>query len=222
MAAPEAESTVSTKLAGLVARAKKEDRLTNVVQYVDEELLRLLNNWLKAGVVERGVVTQASEGVPQGGPVSPVLANVYLHYVLDLRFERRFKKNCRSVAELTRRFADDFMAVFRDQQDAERFQQELEGRLAAFGLRVAPEKTAKLRFDGSLLRGPGRPVERPATFTFLGFTHYLTKARSGCIHLGRKPSAKARERFLCTAATWLTANQHVRVRAQQANVTRML
>ena len=72
----------------------------------DGGLLRLLNKWLKAGVMERGVVTRASEGVPQGGPVSPVLANVYLHYVLDLWFERRFKKTCRGVAELTR-FADD-------------------------------------------------------------------------------------------------------------------
>ena len=187
----------------------------------DGGLLRLLNKWLKAGVMERGVVTRASEGVPQGGPVSPVLANVYLHYVLDLWFERRFKKTCPGVAELTR-FADDFVAVFRDQQDAERFRQELEERLAAFGLRVAPEKTATLCFDGSLLQGQGRPAVRPATFTFLGFTHYLTKARSGFIHVGRKPSVKTRERFLRAVATWLMANKHVRVWVQQAHLTRML
>jgi RNA-directed DNA polymerase len=183
----------------------------------DGGLLRLLNKWLKAGVMARGVVTRASEGVPQGGPVSPGLANGYLHDVLELWFERRFKKTCRSVAELTR-FADDFVAVFRDQHDAERVRPELEERLAAFGLRVAPETTARLRFDGSLVRGPGRPAERPATFTCLGFTHYQTKARSGFIHVGRKPGVKTRERVLRPVATWLVANQHVRVWAQQAHL----
>jgi RNA-directed DNA polymerase len=137
----------------------------------DGGLLRLLNKWLKAGVMENGVVTHLSEGVPQGGPVSPVLANVYLHYVLDLWFERRFRKTCRCYAELTR-FADDFVAAFENREDAERFRQEMDERLAAFGLRVVPEKTAMLHFDGSLLQGgPGRPTAKPGTFTFLGFTH---------------------------------------------------
>jgi retron-type reverse transcriptase len=85
--------------------------------------MRLLNKWLKAGVMENGIVTRTEDGEPQGGPVSPVLANVYLHYVLDLWFERCFKKTCRSFAELTR-FADDFVAVLRDQADAERFRRE--------------------------------------------------------------------------------------------------
>src|SRR5260370_28966778 len=76
----------------------------------DGGLLRLLNKWLKAGVMENGVVTRVDDGVPQGGPVSPVLSNIYLHYVLDLWFERRFKKNCRGYAELTR-FADDFQTA---------------------------------------------------------------------------------------------------------------
>src|SRR5215207_3837466 len=133
----------------------------------DGGLLRLIDKWLNAGVMENGVVTSSEDGVPQGGPVSPVLANVYLHYVLDLWFERRFKKSCRRWTELTR-YADDFVAVFQDRGDAERFRQEVEERLAAFGLRVAPEKTAVLHFDGTLLQGQGHPAERPATFTFLG------------------------------------------------------
>jgi RNA-directed DNA polymerase len=109
----------------------------------DGGLLRLLNKWLKAGVMEHGVVTRTSDGVPQGGPVSPVLANIYLHYVLDLCFERRFKRTCRGFAELTR-FADDFVVAFKYHGDAVRFRQGVEERLAAFGLRVAPEKTALL------------------------------------------------------------------------------
>jgi group II intron reverse transcriptase/maturase len=188
----------------------------------DGGLLRLLNKWLKAGVMEDGVVTQMTDGVPQGGPVSPVLSNIYLHYVLDLWFERRFRKTCRGYAELTR-FADDFVAAFQNREDAERFRQELDERLTAFGLRIVPEKTALLDFDGSLLQGgPGRPTEKPGTFTFLGFTHYLTKTRRGTITIGRTPSVKARERFVRKVTTWVKANRQQPVRAQQAHLTTML
>jgi group II intron reverse transcriptase/maturase len=188
----------------------------------DGGLLRLLNKWLKAGVMENGVVTRMSEGVPQGGPVSPVLSNIYLHYVLDLWFERRFRKTCRGYAELTR-FADDFVAAFQNREDAERFRQEMDERLAAFGLRIVPEKTALLLFDGSLLQGgAGRPAEKPDTFTFLGFTHYLTKTRRGTITIGRTPSVKARERFVRKVTTWVKANRHQPVRAQQTHLTKML
>jgi RNA-directed DNA polymerase len=184
-------------------------------------LLRLLNKWLKAGVMEQGIVTRTEDGVPQGGPVSPVLANVYLHYVLDLWFERRFKKTCRAFAELTR-FADDFVAVFRNQDDAERFRRDMEERLAAFGLHVAPEKTAVRCFDGSLLQGRKDRADRLETFTFLGFTHYLRRSLSGFVHVARKPSVKTRERFLREVAAWLQANQHVRVWVHQAHLTRVL
>src|SRR6266550_5837862 len=188
----------------------------------DGGLIRLLNKWLKAGVMEDGLVTRLNDGVPQGGPVSLVLSNTYLHYVLDLWFERRFRKTCRGYAEFTR-FADDFVAVFENREDAERFRQEMDKRLTAFGLRVVPEKTALLHFDGSLLQGSqGRPVEKPGTFTFLGFTHYLTKTRRGTITIARTPSVKARERFMRKVTTWVKANRHQPVRAQQARLTKML
>ena len=187
----------------------------------DGGLIRLLNKWLKAGVMENGVVSLSAEGVPQGGPVSPVLSNIYLHYVLDLWFERRFKKTCRGYAELTR-FADDFVAMFRHRADAVRFGQEMEERLAAFGLQVAPEKTALLRFDGTLLFGESRPAIKPATFTFLGFTHYLRKSRSGPVNIERKPSVEARERFIRKVATWLKANKHLNVREQQEYLAKAL
>ncbi len=187
----------------------------------DGGLIRLLNKWLKAGVLEDGVVTYTIDGVPQGGPASPVLSNIYLHYVLDLWFERRFRKTCQGYAELTR-FADDFVAVFQEHADAERFRQELDERLAAFGLRVVPEKTALLRFDGGLLQGRGRRTEKPGTFTFLGFTHYLTKSRRGTIIVARTPSVKARERFVSKAKAWVKAHKHQPVRAQQAHLAKML
>lgn len=187
----------------------------------DGGLLRLIGKWLSAGVMENGVVTRAADGTPQGGPVSPVLANIYLHYVLDLWFERRFKKTCRKWAELTR-YADDFVAVFQDRGDAERFRAEVEERLAAFGLKIAPDKTAMLHFDGNLLKGPGRPAVKPETFAFLGFTHFLTKTREGQVHIRRTPSVTARERFLRRVADWLKANRHLHVRPQQAHLSKML
>jgi group II intron reverse transcriptase/maturase len=187
----------------------------------DGGLIRLLDQWLKAGVMENGVVTHLDEGVPQGGPVSPVLSNVYLHYVLDLWFERRLKKTCRGFAELTR-FADDYVATFQNQADAERFRREMEERLTAFGLRVAPEKTAVLHFDGSLLQRSGKQVVKPATFTFLGFVHYRTKTRRGRVTVARKPSIKARERFVRKVKVWVKAHRHDPVRKQQAELTRKL
>jgi RNA-directed DNA polymerase len=188
----------------------------------DGGLLHLLNKWLKAGVMENGVVTLSEDGVPQGGPVSPVLSNTYLHYVLDLWFERRFRRTCRGYAELTR-FADDFVAVFEGREDAERFRREMDERLTAFGLRVVPEKTVLLHFDGSLLQGgPGRPAEKPGTFTFLGFTHYVTKTRRGTITVARTPSVKARERFVRKVTTWVKSNRHLPVRAQQAHLAKKL
>jgi len=188
----------------------------------DGGLIRLLNKWRKAGAMENGVVILSEDGVPQGGPVSPVLSNIYLHYVLDLWFERRFKKTCRGYAELTR-FADDFVAAFGTHEDATRFRLEMDERLAAFGLQVAPEKTALLNFDASLLQGgPGRPVERPDTFTFLGFTHFRARTRKGTVHVGRTPSVKARERFVAKYAEWLRVNRHGSVWEHQARLTQAL
>jgi RNA-directed DNA polymerase len=187
----------------------------------DGGLLRLVSKWLKAGVMEDGVVVHNAEGTPQGGPVSPVLANVYLHFVLDLWFEKRFKKSCRKWAELTR-YCDDFVAAFQDRGDAERFRREVEERLAAFGLKVAPEKTAVLRFDGNLIKGPGRPAVKPESFTFLGFRLCLAKTREKKVHIRLTPSIQSRERFLRRVREWLRRNRHTNVRAQQTHLSKML
>ena len=125
----------------------------------------------------------------KAGPSAPCFRTSTCTTSLDVWFERRFKKTCRSYAELTR-FADDFVAAFRNQADARRFRQEMEERLAAFGLRVAPEKTALLRFDGDLLLGSGRPAMRPATFAFLGFIHYLAKDRRGILNIVLNQASK--------------------------------
>ncbi len=116
--------------------------------------------------------------------------------MLDAWFERSFKKGCRGWAELTR-YADDFVAGFVRQEDAERFRREVERRLGAFGLKVAPEKTRGVHFDGNLLRGSGKPVEKPGSFTFLGFTHYLKKNAGGRWRWDGSQAAR-RESALCS------------------------
>jgi group II intron reverse transcriptase/maturase len=189
----------------------------------DGGLLRLLGKWLKAGVLEHGVVTRGgTNGTPQGGPISPVLANIYLHYALDLWFEKRFQKTCRGVAQLTR-YADDFVAVFEDEGDARRYREALEERLHGFGLQVAAEKTAIVPFDRRQWgRGGGRSGPKPGRFTLLGFTHVLMRTRRGQIVVGRTPSVAARERFVAQVGKWLKAHRHVPEREQQARLARAL
>ena len=116
------------------------------------------------------------------------------------------------------------MAAFQDHGDAQRFRVEVEDeeRLAAFWLKVAPAKTRVLPFDGTVLLRPGRPTTRPQSFTFLGFTHFLTKTREGKLNIGRTPSRISRERFLRRAADWLRANRHLPVSDQQRHLGRAL
>ena len=156
----------------------------------DPNVLRIVQRFLKAGVMEEGVVHEVHEGTPQGGLVSPVLANIYLHYVLDLWFERRFKKSCQGKAHLVR-YCDDFIACFEHEVEARRFGQELVERLAAFDLEVEPSKTAILRFGAQAERDCHRDgLGRPQTFSFLGLTHYVSRSRRGRFVVGRKTERK--------------------------------
>lgn len=152
----------------------------------DPQFLRIVRRFLKAGVMEDGVFDATTEGTPQGGLVSPVLSNIYLHYVLDLWFEKRFAKQCRGKAFLIR-FADDYIACFQYEGDAKRFHQEMRTRLAAFDLEVEPSKTALLRFGSTSLHGGKREAR---TFNLLGFTHYVTRSRKGRFVVGRKTEGK--------------------------------
>jgi RNA-directed DNA polymerase len=111
----------------------------------DGVILRLIGKWLRAGVMQDGVVIRPEAGTPQGGPLSPILANVYLHYVLDLWFEKRVRRSVRGETYLIR-FADDFVATFQYRRDAEGFDRDLRQRLARFNLAVADEKTRLLIF----------------------------------------------------------------------------
>lgn len=180
----------------------------------DKNLLRLIQRLLKAGVIDAGTFSASDSGTPQGGLVSPILANIYLHYVPDLWFEKRVVRKCQDEAYLVR-YADDFVACFRREADARDFEQLLKERLEAFGLEVEPTKTALLRFGTlapALCKRDGR--RKPGTFNFLGFTHYLKiGGRSGRVTLGRKTQ---RDRF--SKKLKMVGEQLVRLRTQGTSV----
>jgi group II intron reverse transcriptase/maturase len=155
----------------------------------DPNFLRIVRRFLKAGIMEDGAFTASDAGAPQGGLVSPVLSNIYLHYVLDLWFEKRFAVNCAGNAYLIR-YADDYVACFEQEADARAFLGAMTERLAEFDLEIEPTKTALLRFGSQCL---GEAVVRPhgeRTFSFLGFTHYVGRSRRGRFVVGRKTDAK--------------------------------
>ncbi len=149
----------------------------------DRRFVRTIQRFLKAGVMEDGVVAASDEGTPQGGLVSPVLSNIYLHYVLDLWFERRVAPGCRGKAFLVR-YCDDFIAFFEHEADARRFMAALHGRLSKFHLEVEPTKTQLLKFGTA--GGVPRRRNGPRAFDFLGFTHFIKKSRFGRLVLALK------------------------------------
>jgi hypothetical protein len=144
---------------------------------------------LKAGIMEDGLVKASEEGAPQGAIVSPILSNVYLHYALDLWFEKRIKPQARGDAYLFR-FADDFLCVFRYKEAAEQFERVLKDRFEGFGLEVAPEKTKRVEYGKYAVENAKRKGEKWPTFTFLGFTFYCGQTRYGTFKVKRSTSLK--------------------------------
>jgi group II intron reverse transcriptase/maturase len=144
----------------------------------DKRIQRMVKRFLRAGVSEDGNVTISDEGTPQGGVISPILANIYLHYALDLWFEKVYRKSCTGFARLIR-YADDFVVCFQYKPDAERFREELGKRLGKFGLEVEPTKTKVMEFGRFAVQNAKRRGQRAETFDFLGLTHYCGKRRDG-------------------------------------------
>lgn len=188
---------------------------------VDPSILHLIGKWLKAGVMEHGVVTRNEEGTPQGGPISPILANIYLHYVLDLWFAKRCQKYFRGRAYLVR-FADDFVVCFADEADAEMFQAQIAKRLAKFGLELAEEKTRLFSFGRKAREQAAKDGKKPETFEFLGFKHVCGTERKGRFTLVRIPTTKSCRKFLGRVRRWLKSNIHADKRGQQKQLTQML
>lgn len=155
----------------------------------DKTFLRLISKFLKAGVMEEGKYIETDKGSPQGGILSPVLSNIYLHYVIDLWFEKKIKRQLKGYAQLTR-YCDDFIVCFQNEYEARRFGEQLKERLTKFGLKIARDKSRIIEFGRYAWNKAQREDSKVATFEFLGFTHYCDKTRKGKFRLGRKTSRK--------------------------------
>jgi RNA-directed DNA polymerase len=172
----------------------------------DQAILRLIKKWLKAGVLDTdGKVLRPEGGTPQGGIISPILANVYLHYALDLWFEGVFQRNCKGAAFL-HRYADDFVSGFGKEEDAQRFYRELVERLRKFGLELAAEKTRVISFS--------RYRRGETSFDFLGFEFRWGTDRKGQARLKRRTARKKFRSSIKRVAEWCKKNRHRRVGEQ--------
>jgi RNA-directed DNA polymerase len=180
----------------------------------DKRVLRLIQKWLRAGVIEDGVWSQTLEGTPQGASVSTLLANVYLHYVFDLWAHQWRSRHAHGDMVIVR-FADDCVVGFEHRDDAERFQAELRGRLAEFSLELNAEKTRLIEFGRfAAERRKARGLGKPETFSFLGFTHICAKTRKGRFKLKRVTDSKRVRAKLREVKTELRRRRHLPIPEQ--------
>jgi RNA-directed DNA polymerase len=183
----------------------------------------VIDKWLNAGVLEEGSVSYREAGTPQGGVISPLLANVYLHEVIDKWFANEVKPRLRGEADLVRyaddfvRYADDFVIVFASEVDARRVYDVLPRRLARYGLTIHPTKTRLVRF-----RPPGPGRGEPGTFDFLGFTHLWVRSRKGCWVVKQKTARGRFNRALKRVTAWCKLHRHHPVREQHEHLCRMV
>jgi len=190
----------------------------------DGVLLRLIGKWLKAGVLEDDSVSYPDSGSPQGGVVSPLLSNLFLHYVLDLWFERDVKPRLRDRAFLIR-YADDFVIGFRDGRDAQRVLEVLPKRFGKYGLTIHPTKSRLVPFRPSCPWANddrGEPTEPPGTFDLLGFTHFWARSRQGYWVIKQKTANDRFSRSVRSIDAWCRANRHRPLGEQQAKLNEKL
>jgi RNA-directed DNA polymerase len=187
----------------------------------DGVVLRLIGKWLHAGVLEDGAVTCPEAGTPQGGVISPLLANIYLHYVLDVWFEDQVRPRMRGRCFLIR-YADDFVMAFEHEDDARRVLEVLPKRMARFGLTVHPEKTRLVRFGRPTGRGLVPRSKRPGSFDFLGFTHHWGRSRRGYWVVRQKTARSRFTRAVRTIAQWCRTYRHRPVPEQHATLSQKL
>jgi group II intron reverse transcriptase/maturase len=183
----------------------------------DGVITRLIGKWLKAGVLEQGVLHYPEAGTPQGGSASPLLSNLYLHYVLDLWFAQEVRPRLRGRAFMTR-FADDVVMGFARHEDAERVLSVLPKRLGKYGLTLHPDKTRLVAFG----RPTGTSGSTPGTFDFLGFTHYWGKSRQGKWIIKRKTAQQRFSRGLKRITEWCRHNRHKPIGEQHQELCQAL
>jgi RNA-directed DNA polymerase len=188
----------------------------------DPRLISLIRRWLKAGILENGEVHPNEEGTPQGGSISVLLSNVYLHYALDLWFERVVKPRLQGEAYLVR-YIDDFVLCFQYRADALRVQEALCKRLGKFGLTLEPTKTKLVEFGRFAQQyAAKRGRRRPETIYFLGFTLYCTRNLRGNFKVGRRTEKSRLRRSLLSLQDLMRRMRHLPVREQVDNLNAVL
>jgi RNA-directed DNA polymerase len=188
----------------------------------DQRLISLIRRWLKAGVLENGEVHPSEEGTPQGGSVSVLLSNVYLHYVLDLGFERVVKPRLRGEACMVR-YIDDFVLCFQYRADALRAQEALAKRLRKFSLTLEPKKTKLVEFGRFAHRHASkRGRKRPETIYFLGFILYCTRNQKGNFRIGMRTEKTRLRRALVHLQNQMRQTRHLSLQEQANHLNQML
>src|SRR5262249_15404919 len=190
----------------------------------DGVILRLIGKWLKAGVLDKGIYTVPETGAPQGGVLSPLLSNMFLHYVLDQWFKQEVRPRLKGHAFLIR-YADDFVIGTAREDDARRIMDVLPKRMSKYGLTVHPEKTRLVRF------APPAPCDSatedrnrsdPTTFDFLGFTHYWGRSLKGNWVVKRKTAKNRFNRALQAISEWCRVHRHIPVVEQHQKLSEKL
>lgn len=168
----------------------------------DDNLIRLIIRFLKGGAIEEGNLIETEKGTPQGGILSPVLANIYLHYVLDSWIETEVKPRAKGYVEMVR-YADDFVICVQRRNEADAILENLIKRFAMYGLELAPDKTRIIEFGRLARQNAEERGGRPDTFRFLGFTHYCDISKQGKFKIGRKTDGKKLKNALKEINDWL-------------------
>lgn len=187
----------------------------------DGSILRLIGKWINVGVIEEGRLLKTEDGVGQGQVISPFLANVYLHHVLDKWFEDEVKPRLKGKAFLVR-YVDDAVICFQDEQDAQKVLKVLEKRFSNYGLTLHPEKTRLVMFGRAALESAERMGRAPDTFDFLGLTHIAERSRRGFYRPGVKTTKKSLKRGLKEIGRWCKRHRHEPVNQQQKTLNAKL
>jgi len=208
------DKTIMTKPINYVVEVDIKNFFDNVSHYwlhrcleeriADPNLLWLVRRFLKAGVIDGGHYQASNVGTPQGGNLSPLLANIYLHYVLDLWFERKFKPKAKAHVQLIR-YCDDYVVCCESKQDAKDFLELQTQRLNKFGLEISKEKTKIVRFGRRAWQLAKGRKEKVSSFHFLGFTHYCAKSRRGKFIMGHKTRKENLQLKLGEIKKWIKA-----------------
>jgi group II intron reverse transcriptase/maturase len=186
----------------------------------DPRVIRLIKRMLKSGIMEEGLVKASEEGTPQGSILSPLLSNIYLHYVLDVWFRGRIRKQSKGEAYYFR-YADDFVACFQYKEEALSFEARLKDRLEGFNLEIAPEKTQCIEFGRFARRTARKRGEKPGEFTFLGFTHYCGKTMKGYFKVKRRTSRKKFGQAVRKFTDWARKSRSVISKAEMLRQARV-